>query len=105
MIEYYKSNSGSVYYIRKAYSLVGFKRGSGENMGVYDSMAVAVREARKLMCLNDQIKCIMVREEEVWCDTPEEAEALSEFDTLKNSSASGPIVQLDQAWAHNIAEI
>lgn len=102
MIEYYKNESGDVIFIRKAYALVRFSLNKyGEDLGVYDSMAIAVCEARKMLCIDEKYAEIMIREEEVWCDSYDEARKLNAFDTLKKSMVSGPIIIVDREWANN----
>lgn len=102
MIEYYKSESGDVFFIRTAYALAGFSpKKYGEDIGgAYDSMAAAVCEARKMLCMNEKFTEIMIREEKAWCDSYDEARKLNAFNTLKKSTVSAPIITVNREWAN-----
>lgn len=96
MIEYLKSDTGGEYYIAHAYVLVGFERGRGNTLAVCEDLPQAFVSAHRELALNSKLTEVTVRDEEVWCESDEQAKALRPEEIAKDSEVSAPIETVKQ---------
>lgn len=91
-VQYCKGDTGNEYYIACVYSVHAFK-GRGIEVGAYSNIKDAYEAGEKWLNENKDFTDVVIRREELWCDSYEEALAI-QYDGY--AGVSSPIITIKQ---------